>query len=123
MHDGTLTVEEQMLIDEKIKNDEKFYCCATLEDNYTEDCILVMIKRSAFSADKVFTVDDFPGVSLKSVEDHSGKNRDNPAFRPILTLYLTNPGKQEVLDAIAVLEKLDYVQTANVNGIHDMELD
>lgn len=114
---------------------------ATIEDNFTEDIILVSLTQKATCSFRRYTTADFPELklanvtemteSLSSRAEHQVRNDeqgifatnnntrriDMDSFRRILKLELAEPSKKMILDAIAILEKRDDVRAANPNYI------
>ncbi len=84
---------------EVISKEEKILCDATLEDDFEEDCIIVVVKRND---NKSYNVQDFPELILESVELLSDVPETNSQ---LYSLYLQNKGKDNVINAI---KNLDY---------------
>ena len=113
---------------------EKVYCTATVEDDFLDNSIIVVINKENSRKNRHFSVSDFNLSEIKEVksltEDISvtGKNSVNsPAtaydhsltnvdeFRHIVSLEIESKGKQNVLDIIKKIEKLDFVESAEPN--------
>ena len=114
--------------------EEKVYCTATLEDDFAEDSVLVMMTNKASLELKMHTPADFPEVRCIAVNDLSSYTRKvaqvklsgghaselglddlsraqsvlnnfNPkTFHLTYCLVLKNPGKENVLKAIEALQ-------------------
>ena len=126
--------------------EEKYYCSATLEDNFSSDKIIVVLKNSESLKFKTYSTLDFNSVrciKIENLTDTSSKQikskiaainvelkdkvTDNSTngnytintsrFHQILVLTLEQPGKENVLDAIKVLEQRDDVLIAEPNYI------
>ena len=105
------------------EKEEKIICQATLEDDFADDSVLVVINKANSEINKVYTTDMFPGVELKEIKDltYIEGNPDEKSylnqekFHQILHLKLIKPGKEEVLKAIREIEKLDFVLAAEPN--------
>ena len=118
IHDNTATVEERQLYEEKLKNDEKLYSCATIDDDFADDRVLVTYKKSASIINKIHTADEFPGIEIESIKDltyiegsvDSKETLNKEEFHQILMITLKNKGKEEVLNAISLLENRDDIQ-------------
>lgn len=116
--------------------EEKKYCTATLDNNFTDDVILVTINNISSLKLKNYTVEDFPEISCLYVNDLSKDDAEkvkrildgasvleNPElsgvnineFHQEIRIVLKNPGKQNVLDAIKELEKREDVLSASPN--------
>ena len=52
-----------------IQPEEKTYCEATIEDDFAEDCVIVVLKQEASKSDKRFSGNDFKQIGCESVED------------------------------------------------------
>ena len=123
---------------------EKVFNSATMQDNFTDDIILVSLTGEATRKFQEYTVNDFPELRLANVieltertavdaknqiaaeksgkfshlSDINAKRRiDTDSFRRILTLELAEKGKENVLNAINLLEKRSDIRSANPNYI------
>ena len=114
--------------------EEKIYCTATLEDDFADDCVLVVITNIASLKFKKYTAADFPEIQCIAVQDLStaatervqtfletgtvpdvlgfDKEVNIEQFHQLLCLTIENAGKQNVLDAIKELEKREDVLSA-----------
>lgn len=115
------------LLGETAEKTEKRYCAATINDEFADDRIVVIMNDDS---DKIFTytLKDFSDVDLIEVEDltqtlkdmmlSGDKEAENDGifkrenFKSILRLTLKNKGKQNVLNAIHVLEKRSDIISA-----------
>lgn len=119
--------------------EEKVYCNATLEDDFTDDCVLIVIDHKNSIVDRIFTADDFPGVDVKEItyltspitplfeESETEEEAQEKAetlkltnvedFNHIIRIDLDTTGKSEVLKAIEVLENFSFVLSAEPNYI------
>lgn len=117
-------------------SDEKVYCNATLEDDFADDRVVVVLSNEASTSLHTYTKADFSGIGCTEVQNLTqyttaqvnAKLRgetaelqrtvepnvitfaefsevDTESFRQILCLTLEEPGKQNVLDTIALLMK------------------
>ena len=112
-----------------VQSDEKVYCDATLEDDFVDDCVVIVINKEYTHKRIDFTPSHFPGVKISSIrsvmslskpsnpcpEEADRKNAANENFREIIEIKLQERGKQNVLDAIKELEKLPFVVSAEPN--------
>ena len=102
------------------ENTDRIVCQATLEDNFADNCVLVVIDEEHSEINKEFRLEDFPGVDITEIRDLSyitGDPYSNPylntvGFKQILKLTLKNSGKEEVLKQIKNLENLDFIYAA-----------
>ena len=111
--------------------ERKIYSGATIEDDFADDTVLVVLNKEATRKFKTYTPDDFSAVGCKSVENltefteeiakkqirSEGKNEDDDkkasaeSFRTILKLELRERGVENVLKAIRKLEKAKMCYT------------
>ncbi len=78
---------------------DEFSKYTATEDNFEDDCIIVVVKRND---NKSYNVQDFPELILESVELLSDVPETNSQ---LYSLYLQNKGKDNVINAI---KNLDY---------------
>ena len=126
---------------------EKVYCKATLDDEFTDDTVLIVLTNEA-SLEYVYhdyTPADFAEIGCVEVQDLSSattehfraqlkgelkppenpragqlwfyQERDVTTFRRILSLKLKDPSKLNVLIAIKILEHRDDIYSAEPNMI------
>ena len=119
--------------------EEKVCCTATLEDDFSDDCVLVVIDHANSIIDRVFTASDFPEVDVKTItyltspitplfeesetEEEVQKKAEILAltnveeFNHIIRIELNVKGKKKVLEAIRILETFDFVISAEPNYV------
>lgn len=112
--------------------EEKVYCNATLDDEFEEYSVMVVMTNIASLQFNTYTPEDFPEIQCADVNDLSTasasrvqaklngeyiKDVDIYEYNQILCLRLKNPGKQNVLDAIKELEKREDIKSASPNYI------
>ena len=124
--------------------EEKVYCNATLEDDFTDDCVLIVIDHENSIVDRIFTASDFPGVDVKKItyltspitplfeeseteveaqEKAETLNLTNVQdFNHIIRIDLDTTGKNEVLKSIEVLETFSFVLSAEPNYVSQADL-
>ncbi len=102
--------------------EDKVYCNATIEDEFAEDRVVVVVKQK--SGTTIFTVQDFAEIDAVAVENLSYPQEDASILsaeqegeKIILSLTLHNPGKRNVLNAIKLLEKRKDVISAEPDYI------
>lgn len=101
-----------------IENDVK------INEEFTSDTIIVYIKKNYSNKKQVYTIDDFPYLNLSNVKTifKYSKEKNN---RIGLCLFLEKQSKQNVIDAIALLQQDEKVYFASPNYImqivHDEE--
>ena len=115
-----------------VQSDEKVYCDATLEDDFADDCVMIVLNKEYTHKRIDFTPSHFPGVEISGIEslmslskpsnpiseDLDKKRVANENFREIIKIELKEKSKQNVLDAIKKLEKLPFVRSAEPNYLH-----
>lgn len=113
--------------------EEKIYCNATIDDNFTPDCVLVVLDKSISNfrgleqeeMEKLFVGLDITEIEdLSKVENPSDSLIEyykNNTFRQILKVTLAKPSKQNVLDAIKHLEKVDGILSAGPDYVHSAD--
>ena len=116
--------------------EEKVYCNATLDDEFEEYSVMVVMTNIASLQFKTYTPEDFPEIQCADVNDLSTasasrvqaklngeyiKDVDIYEYNQILCLRLKNPGKQNVLDAIKELEKREDIKSASPNYIYSID--
>ena len=110
----TLSVTAIALEDTTEDTIEKVYCEATLEDDFTDnDILLVMTPENNF---REYTVNDFSNIGCIEIEDLTNKPKEGKLCR-ILHLTLDTHSKQNVLDSIKILEERDDIYSAEPNYI------
>ena len=120
----------------------------TMMNDFTDDCVMVVLTHEASLQFVNYTPADFPEIECAEIEDLSSakgakvqavlrgeelemdsvgarfmnQNIDIDGFRRILCLELENPGKGNVLRAVAALEQREDVYSAEPNYIYQVEL-
>ena len=109
--------------------EQKILCTATIEDEFAEDKVLVVLNHKASMELKTYTPSDFPEIDCEEVEDltdHSSevlrkwkidssvetKGLENK-FHQILAIVLKEKTKRNVLGSIKRVEKRADVLSAN----------
>ena len=123
-------------------DDEKTYCTATLEDDFADDSVLIVLKKET-DFTRVYTLEDFPEVQASEIADLTGYTVELilkqleaertgdwsklqhhvdygmlvniEVFRRILCFTLTEKSKENVLETIKRLEKREDVRSAGPN--------
>ena len=130
------------------KTETKVLDTATMDDDFTDDCVMVILTNAESLKFRNYTAADFPEVACKSIEDLSSasaarvqaklrgeemeakdagaafmnRNVKVDTFRTILCLKLETPGKGNVLKAIRALEQREDVYYAGPNYIITLDL-
>ena len=104
--------------DEPVVLEDKILVQATIEQDFTDDTVLVIIDKNFFY--RQFTVEDFAAVNAVSVSWLTESYLADPpeALNHIYAIKLGETGKQNVLDAIKILETFDFVKCAEPNYIY-----
>ena len=111
--------QQAFAIDQEFDLEDKYYCPATLDDDFHDDSVLVGIKQAYSEINKPY-VEGYFGERFSRIEDlfriegdvESNELVNKESFHQILRLYLVKPGKDNVLEAIRFLEKRDDVRSA-----------
>lgn len=124
--ENTTMLEQDTFASELIE--EKVFCKATVAEDFSEDRIIVVLNNSTSLMLSTYSALDFPEISCDSVIDltngicemlknqtttresvteYSKMTVDSNKFHQILCITLQTPGKENVLNAIAELEKRD----------------
>ncbi len=135
-----LIVEKTLMsMETNTVTEEKVYCTATLDDDFADDCVLIVIDHANSIVDRIFTKVDFPGVDVKEItyltlpitplfeESETNEEAQKKAetlaltnveeFNHIIQIDLNVSGKDKVLEAIKILESFDFVLSAEPNYI------
>lgn len=117
------------------KEETKVFDTATVEDNFMDNRVMVVLTHEASMEFKSYSAADFPEIACKSVKNLSTataekvqaklrgeipkdldvnaafmyRNVKVDTFKTILSLELENPGKENVLKAVRALEKREDV--------------
>ena len=106
-----------------IEEEEKEHCSAAIEEAFSPDGFLVVYKHEYSVINKERTMDDFPGIDVESIEDLTKmeiteQNRhliNFDKFKQIFYVKLVDKTKQNVLNAIKVVEQYEEVDVATPN--------
>ncbi|MCR5635676.1 MAG: hypothetical protein K6F76_00630 [Clostridiales bacterium] len=119
-------------MDETIEPDQKEYCNATLEDEFADDKVGIVLMHDVSIKAKIYTKDSFSVSGIKEVKDltqyyvsiirkgtfEEGNEFNINKFHQILELTLCEKSKENVLRVVKELEKLDYIMVAQPMYIH-----
>lgn len=107
--------------------EEKVSCTATIEDDFSEERVLILMKNSESLKFKKYDADSFSEIGCVTVKDLSVATAKNikehkehdckiaakaKGYHQILSLELKDKGKENVLKAIKKLEKRDDIYCA-----------
>lgn len=96
----------------EIESLEKVYCQATLEDEFADDTVILVLQQTEDVFFKDYTVADFPNMNCVSVEEltsgrtqkvRNGVRGVDSNYNRILKLVLGSSSKQNILNVIALL--------------------
>ena len=93
------TPESQLYLE---SDEEPLRCSAVIEDDFREYEVMVCIKKEFSKLKPDYTASDFPYLKLRTVTEAMEYKE---GYRAVLYLSLKTPGKQNVLDAVKLLEK------------------
>lgn len=106
---------------EKI-SEEKIYCDATIEQDFDDSSVLVVMDKSVSSINKTYDEDFFGDVSIASIVDLTAieGNTDNlnieeETYRQILEINLPEDSKDNVLNVIEALEDIEGIKYVGPN--------
>ena len=91
---------------------EKVYCEATIEDDFTDNEILIVVTPENNFIE--YTINDFSAIGCVEIEDLTIEPKENELCR-IFHLTLSVHSKQNVLDSIKVLEEREDIYCAEPN--------
>lgn len=119
-----VSAESLVIFDET--EDPKIITSVAQEKDFTDDQVLVSLKKNYSKKNKKYKGTDFLDVEIEKIEDLTqctdyGDLTDDKSFRQILCLTLKNKGKENVVNAIKKLEKLPMVQCVEPNYILKMD--
>ena len=115
------------IAEEIYSRDEKTYCTATLDDDFADDCVLVVLKQNVSNyrgiaqeeLEAMFSMYEFAYVkdifSFPDASEELAEHLETVGFNQIVELGLVEPSKQNVLNMIKALEALDFVKSAEPN--------
>ena len=107
---------------------EKRLCNATMEDEFEEDSVIVVLTQENSNFNQVLSLSYFDSNLFVSAEDLTYFEKEigdlqflnEDGFNQIYLLKLKNPGKENVLKAIRKLENEDFVQYVCPNYIYSL---
>ncbi|MBR2967793.1 MAG: leucine-rich repeat protein [Clostridia bacterium] len=121
----TLSFSVHYVLAEETENEyeEKTYSNLTVEDDFDDSCVLVVMDKNVGGINKIHSEDFFGDIDIESIEDltyiegnfNELKYLDQGNFRQILKINLSKPSKENVLYAISVLEGIEGIKHAGPN--------
>lgn len=118
------------------KPDDKIYCNATIDDDFVPGSVIVVLDKQISDYNGLsekFYSRLFRGIEYTNIEDLTDygdavKNNNKLKnhfeqidFRQILSVEIPGSSKQQVLDTIKLLEKIDGVVSAEPNYTYSLE--
>lgn len=97
---------------------EKVYCEATIDDDFTDNEILIVVTPE--NNFREYTINDFSNIGCIEIEDLTIEPKENELCR-IFHLTLSVHSKQNVLDSIKMLEEREDIYSAEPNYISVLE--
>lgn len=95
-------------------NSKKIYCNATLDDDFAEDRVLVVLNDKVSSNSKIYSNSDFLKYDCERINQLTNSSIDKNN-KQVLCLNLKNSSKENVLKTIDELMKRDDVLYAGVD--------
>ena len=120
-------------------SEEKVYSQATMEDDFTQDRVIITLTKQETRKFKTYTPEDFPEIDCETIEEltegltetveqyfktgelQEGVSVEPEAFRRIFRLILREKTKENVLSAIRKLERRKDIWAAEPNYISYIE--
>jgi len=122
--DGEQNEVEYEFVDDE-RREEKIYCTATLDEDYVDNVVVVVIDKYVGSINKEYTIDFFDGnEDIASIEDLTRVTGDPHKlgidvenYHQILKVTLKTHSKENVLNVIKEFEKIDGIKSASPDCI------
>ena len=122
----TGTYAEDEFIEDEPVEEEKIFCKATLEDDFADDCVIVVLKNSVSRLLQDYDKSSFPEIDCINVDDLTHYTKeifkdptkndgemaqmlDIDKYHQILRIDLPVNSKENVLEVIHVLENREDV--------------
>ena len=121
--DGLTEETDVQLTDPGIQYEEKIYWTGTINDPFAGDSVTVIMDKNTGGINKEHDISFFGGIDIVSIRDVSRLTgagisaMDNTNFRQILSLNLPVDCKENVVNVIRQLEKIDGIKYAGPNHI------
>lgn len=101
--------------------ESKVFCSTTINDDFADDCVLVVMDKYHSKLNKKFEKKFFDDLPIKSVTDLMTTDKkteeltflNTENFRQVLKLELEEPSKQNVLELVRSLEQVKGVLSAS----------
>lgn len=108
---------------EEENHEIKTYSQATVDENFDDDCVIVVMDKYISEINKIYKNSFFGSIPLKSIKDLTNINGDIASkeylntdnFRQILKIELPEHSKENVIRVIHQLEKINGILRAEPN--------
>lgn len=112
-----------MDIDKTTTIEKKIHCVATLDDNFKDDSVIVVLDNQISEINKVHSLSFFSGIEIDRIEDLTKRDSHNSVetenFRQILQIFLKNHSKENVLNAVNRLERINGIFSVTPNFLYE----
>ena len=116
--------------DNEVLYEETIYCDITLENEFDDDSVIVVMDKYTSGINKQYPKAFFGDIGIKSIKDltkitgkvEDKKYLDTENFRQILQIQLLEKSKENVLSVIKKLEKIDGVLSVAPNNYQSLTL-
>ena len=119
-----LSIENDVFADANITFEPKIYCDLNANDDFSLDSVLVMIDKNLSDVNKVFENSFFGNLNIFNIEDltyrenwNSGVDTKKDNFRQTLKLQLDLQTKEQIIESVKSLEKIEGIVCASPNYI------
>ena len=105
-----LEMESKAIEEDKIESEQKVFSKATIDEDFADDSVIVVFKKSISDYSRIFTTKDFSEVKCKSIDDLTRFKREHIAEKKaekIASLEKTrglSAGKIEISDEQIIKE-------------------
>lgn len=110
--------------------DPKIFWTGTIEEEFTGDMVLMVLRKTSthpelearhFNLNNIEMVEYVGGARPPDYFFTPGYENALKDYRQIVFIHLKQHGKEKVIEAIRILEKLDFVMWAGPNHIVSIE--
>ena len=93
-------------------------CSVTIDDDFEEGKVLLLLTRAQSAARQEYTEEDFPGLDIEEIRvgPYFPESNDNI----FISLVLTQKDKASVLEAVRILEQSPIVYSATPNLVFEV---
>ncbi len=90
--------------------EEKVYSRASINEDFADDCLLVVMTNQVSLLEYEYTKNSFAEIDCIDIEEITVGDTMNEKYNRMFALKIGNPGKQNVLDAIKIIEQRNDVK-------------